>query len=197
MQIFLMFTLFLIFPTSTTWANNIGTFKLINGSFKYSSSQLSGASSSMGSPSVGLLMPVTEVIQIGGSFDIFFNTASQSVSLYGFGLIGKYSFIGQGFLSINEINELKISTATKTEVYLLSSFKRYTYFLGSNKTDETKFDQTGDFFNFDIGLGSSYDIGNRIRINGEVTTTLFSLASSDNRIKFKSTLLSIGLQREF
>jgi hypothetical protein len=186
-----------LFFQNMAWADTIGTFKLINGTFKYSSAELKGSSSSMGSPSAGFLKSIGDSHQLGGSFDIFFNTLSQSVSLYGFGLIYKYTFKGQGASITNETSEVKFSTASKLEVYLLSSFKRYSYFLGSNKVDETKFDQTGDFFNFDGGIGTSYNIGHQLRALAEVSTTLYSLAASDSRIKFKSTLVSFGLQKEF
>lgn len=182
---------------NTVWASYLGTFKLLNGVFKYSSDELSGNASTMGSPSIGFLKPLNERHQLGVSIDIFFNTSAQSVALYGTGLIYKYSIKGLSSYSLSETQDFSISSSTKWEHYLLSTFKRYTYFLGSNKSEESRFDQNGNFFNFDFGLGSSFDVGNRTRITAELSNTFISLASSDNRIKFKSILLSFGLQKEF
>ena len=179
------------------WAEYIGTFKLISGPFNYSSDSLTGSSMAMASPSAGFLKPLNETHQIGMTFDVFFSVTSQSVSLYGLGVVYKYLIKGLGAFSKTESSDITILTSSKWDFYALNSFKRYTYFLGTNKLSETKFDQNGDFFNYDIGIGSSYDIGNHFRAMAELSMTLFSFASSDNRIKFKSTLLSIGIQKEF
>ena len=199
MKNIILYSLFMVIFNlgSTASANYIGTLKLINGSFKYSSQELQGSSMSIASPSVGVLKPLDERHQIGASFDVFFSVSSQSVSLYGLGIVYKYILKGLGANSINETSDLSISTITKWDFYLLNTFKRYSYFLGSNKLTQTQFDQNGDFFNYDIGFGASYNIGNNLRAVGEISNTLFSLASSDNRIKFKSTLLTFGVQKEF
>ncbi|MDO9184000.1 MAG: hypothetical protein Q7U04_16415 [Bacteriovorax sp.] len=189
----------IVFTTlqSPAWASYSTSFKLISGVFQYSSDELSGNSITMGSPSFGFLKSLNEKHQLGGSLEVFFSTTSQSVSLYGFGFVYQYSLIGQGASTATESPDVNISTTTKWNLYLLSTFKRYSYFLGSNKSDETRFDQTGDFFNFDFGTGASYDIGNRLRATAEINTTLFSFASSDNRIKIKSMLVTFGIQKEF
>ena len=182
---------------SSAQAESIVWFKILNGTFKYNSKELSGSSTTFGSPSISYLEPISEKHQFGVSLDVFFSTTSQSVSLYGFGLIYKYFFKGQASSIITTSKELQVSTLSKWDSYIFTAFKRYTYYLGSNKIEEDRFDQNGDFFNFDTGIGTSYNIGNSMRVTGDIGATIFSFASSDDRVKFKSVLLAFGLQKEF
>lgn len=178
-------------------ANYIGIFKLSTGMFKYSSDELTGSSTTIGSPGVGVLKNLDDRHQFGLGFDIFFSFATQSVSLYSIGLLYRYSFTGKSASTVSETPEVSITSNTKGNFYLHSAFKRYTYFLGSNKSEEIRFDQNGDFFNFDLGPGYAYDIGDRTRLSAELSTTLIAFSSSDNRIKFTSMLMIFGIQKEF
>jgi hypothetical protein len=178
-------------------ANYVGAFKLSTGMFKYNSNELTGSSTTIGSPGIGILKNLDDRHQFGLGLDIFFSFATQSVSLYSVGLLYRYSFTGRSTSVINETPDVTITSNTKGNFYLLGAFKRYTYFLGSNKSEEIRFDQNGDFFNLDLGPGYAYDIGDRLRLTAELSSTIIAFSSSDDRIRFTSILLAFGIQKEF
>jgi hypothetical protein len=183
--------------TNISHASYLAAFKLSTGMFKYNSEALSGSSTTIASPGVAVLKNLNERHQFGLGVDIFFSTTTQSVSLYSIGLLYRYTFTGRSISIQNETADVSFNSNTKGNFFLFGAFKRYTYFLGSNKSEEVRFDQNGDFFNFDLGPGYAYDIGDHMRLSAELSTTLIAFSSSDDRVRFTSILLALGIQKEF
>jgi hypothetical protein len=173
------------------------SFKFNNGQIIYDSNLLDGSSISVASPSLGYFHSLNERSQLGLNFDIFFNLNTKSVVLYGLGCQYKYFFWGEAETMKTETPDFTLKTISKWDIYSSLIFKRYSYYLGANKVDETRFDQTGEFYNFDIGIGSSINMNKDLKLFSELNYTLIDLASSDNRIKFKTILFSIGIIKEF
>lgn len=174
-----------------------GSFRLISGTFVYDSEALSGASATIASPSLMLHTTITEKHLIGVNTEIHFNNTTGTTSLYAFGANYRYYFHGVGSYLETNTPELSIKTKTKWSSFFNVAINKYTYFLGKNKVDETRFDQNGSFFNFDLGVGTEYDISSDFRIFTDLNYTLLSFASSDDRVKFKGVLFSVGIMKEF
>ncbi len=168
-----------------------------NGIFQYDSTDLSGSSVTMASPSISLHYGFFDNHLIGANADVHFSPTEENVSLYSVGMNYRYYFHGQGISNEIKINDFRLKTRQKWNSWGQVSLNKYSYFLGTNPSSETKFDQTGDFFNLNFGGGTDYDIGSEYRAFADFSMTLLSFASTDNRVKLRGTLISFGVAKEF
>lgn len=173
------------------------TFKFINGILSYDSEYLSGSSTTILSPSITFHKDFSQKHQVGIGLDAFLSLSTSSVSLYGLGVGYKYFFSGSSSSTTLLNNKDTVEYKNKLSYFIGADFKRYTYFLGSNKVDEDRFEQTGNFFNLDATFGGTYSNSLRSRYLLEVSRTLAAFASSDDRVKYKGFYLSIGYSKDF
>lgn len=172
-------------------------FKLINGIFSYDSDYLSGTSTSILSPSISYQKDFTNKHQLGIGLDVFFSLSTQSVALYGLDVSYRYFISGDSSSVILRAAKDTVEYKSSVAYFLGADFKRYSYYLGSNKVDETRFDQTGDFFNLDVVIGGTYSRSLKSRYVLEISKTLSAFASSDDRVKFTGLYMSLGFIKDF
>ncbi len=178
-------------------ADLLASFKLVNGIFTYDSEQLAGSASTFGSPSLVMHWAINPRHLLGITSEVHFNMDNQTTSLYAIGVNYRYYFHGVGTYIESKDTEFKLKTKTKWSSFLTSTLNKYTYFLGSNIVDEDRYEQNGSFFNVDLGIGTEYDIAKEYRVFTDVNYTFFSFASSDDRVKLRGFLFSVGIIKEY
>lgn len=193
----LILTMLVLFNFEVLSSDYLVSFKLITGSFSYDSEILTGSATTTASPALMIHIPLTTNHLLGVTSEVHVNSSTKVTSLYAIGINYRYYFQGLGSYKTIETAGLKVQTKRKWSSYYSASFSKYSYFLGSNLVDQDKFDQNGSFFNLDMGAGSEYDIGKDYRVFTEFSYTLLSLASSDDRVRIKGTLVSIGIAKDF
>lgn len=171
--------------------------RLIAGSFTYDSALINGTTSTIGSPSIQYHIPLNNSLRIGINYEIHLNTTTQTTSLHAIGVSAKYDFYKSSESATIENKNFVLQSFPKWTYYSLLLLNKYTYYLGKNNTEDSRFEQNGDFINLDIGLGVTYTVNQEYKLFTEIGTTISSFAASDDRIKLRSKLLSLGLTRVF
>lgn len=189
--------LFLLITYATNAKEAEFSLRIIGGLFTYDSNAVAGKTSTLGSPSIQYHFHVENNLRIGVNYEVHFDVKTQKTSLYGVGISTKYDFFSSSNTSLISNKYFSLSSIPRWKSYFLFLINRYNYYLGKNKAEESRFEQNGNFINIDSGVGLSYSINKNYQTFIEASTTLSSFAGSDDRIKLKSNLLSIGFTKGF
>ena len=173
------------------------SFKLTNGLFIYDSNILSGGTTTFGSPFFEFTKPLNLKNQVSASYELHLNITEQTTSLSGIGVRYKYYFHGTGSYKTNRSKNLVIQSRTKWSSFLGTGITKYNYYLGSNSLQETRFEQTGSFYNLNFLAGTEYDIKHSYKVFVDLSYSILSFYSSDDRVKLRGILISTGLSKEF
>jgi hypothetical protein len=156
---------------------------------------LNGSSLSLFNPDISAHYAWDKYSSFGFGADLHFNLEEQTVALFGIRAIYRLYVFGRGYPLHYKSEALWGSSLSNYAIYIGSELKRYNYFLGENPQITTDYEQNGTFYNINLLGGFDYRINHTYEINGEISYTMTSLASTDNRITMNGILYFIGLSR--
>lgn len=162
-----------------------------NGSFSYS--ELGTSSTSFFNPDLSWHYFLHPKHSIGLGLDLYFSITAQSVSLFGVRAIYRYYFKGEGQLKQSYSPFVSRASTTRFAYYAGTELKRYSYFLGSNPSKSSGFEQSGTFYNINLDGGVDYRLSKDFELNGELNYSMFSMAGTDNRVVMSAIVIFAGV----
>ena len=126
-----------------------------------------------------------------------FDTQRNILPIYGFDFGSRLYYWGQGTRSLIKIDSTTSERHDLMALYAIGELSSKTFYLGSNPKDAGTTSLTGNFVSLNVGTGLDLRVSRHFELNSELTARLISLSASDNRIRLKAYLLSLGVSYLF
>lgn len=161
----------------------------INGLLRSTNKQTSS-----GYPEVELDYFFIPKIAIGIGSEFHFVSSLNTVDYWSLNGHLKFYFFNQGNFNIERGANIEVERKEKLAIYIIGSFKRYTYALPLDPSIVNAGDTSGHFFTANIGVGADYLINRYFALNIQALISAKSFSETDVRIHPTFNTIQAGFQ---